>query len=493
MKRGEKSSKNQPAGGGRLQAITSPSGAAFSAGNLLQLQQTIGNRAASRLVSNDASTQNALFRQTAGDEPMLRYGSQSEAVKMLQHYLVQAGADIDVDGIFGPITHQAVVAYQKSNGLDVDGIAGPNTWTSLKTGGGTVDADKTGQGAFGQADLADQIGAKLKAIAVTLRSLSTVSSAPATELQMTLSQLIEGVTASPGKVEVITNGQTQSATQARAGEIVMKQPDEDVQEFPGTAGGESSDLPLADLMAAATEVNQAIVGLSAEAQSGLGPAIETLTNVAESVGIDPASTLNHTTLSDLDSVLSDAQVFAANQAGGASQTGSTDIKITKDETYKFNPDTIGGAGQELDNHMSIHGEAAHVALIPQPTQFVIDEQSGKVIKATVLFHLERELPEWTNVEDVGKKCPCWKKEWDRFDEAIKIHEQQHINIYKKILAGLHAKCIGLTQTAAGDAIDKAIEDVEILQEEFDTKTDHGQDATPSTKFNAGKSCKGCQE
>lgn len=272
----------------------------------------------------------------------------------------------------------------------------------------------------------------------------------------------------------------------------MRQPNEEEQETSGPTSGEGSELPVAELISAAAEVNQAAAALSVEAQTALGPAVETLQTLSESVGVDPAAVVNHTTLSSLDSILSDAQVIAANQGGAATQTGSTDFKITKDDTYKFNPTTIAGAGQELDNHMSVHGEAAHVLLKPQDTKFEIDAQTKKVVKATVLFHLERELPEWTNVKDVGKKCPCWEKEWDRFDEAIKLHEQQHINIYKKLLAGLHAKCIGKSEQEAGDAIDKAIEAAEKLQEEFDTKTDHGQTATPSTKFNAGISCTGCQ-
>ncbi|TLS34933.1 peptidoglycan-binding protein [Pseudalkalibacillus caeni] len=36
-----------------------------------------------------------------------------------------------VDGIFGPITAQAVKAFQQDNGLSVDGIAGQNTWAAL--------------------------------------------------------------------------------------------------------------------------------------------------------------------------------------------------------------------------------------------------------------------------------------------------------------------------------------------------------------------------
>jgi len=36
-----------------------------------------------------------------------------------------------LDGIFGPITENAVREFQRSRNLSVDGIAGPLTFTSL--------------------------------------------------------------------------------------------------------------------------------------------------------------------------------------------------------------------------------------------------------------------------------------------------------------------------------------------------------------------------
>ncbi|MGB7999057.1 MAG: peptidoglycan-binding protein [Anaerobacillus sp.] len=45
-----------------------------------------------------------------------------------------------VDGIYGPITAQAVRAFQSDNGLSVDGIAGKNTWSVLN--GGSAPAAK---------------------------------------------------------------------------------------------------------------------------------------------------------------------------------------------------------------------------------------------------------------------------------------------------------------------------------------------------------------
>jgi peptidoglycan hydrolase-like protein with peptidoglycan-binding domain len=446
------------------------------------------------MVLAKATEKTALFRQVAGDEPMLRYGSQSGAVKMLQHYLVQAGADIEVDGFFGPITHQAVVAYQKSNGLDVDGIAGPQTWTSLKMGGGTVDADETGGGAFGQADLIDQTTAKLKAISLSLRSLSNGSAQQPAEPAQTLSQLLSGPFTSAGKVEVVGRDQSITSGQVESGEVgsaelVMAQPDEDAESISSGGSGQGSNIEMAALLAAAADVNQVVIGLAVGAMGGMAPAVGVLQNVIRNIGIDPASTLNTTTLSELDAVLADIQVHGANVASKPTKTGSTEIKITDDTTYNFKADTIAGVGQELEIHMNIHGEAAHVEMTPVQDLRTLDD---KVFKAELKFNLKRELPKWTNANQIGQKCPCWKKEWDRFEKAIKIHEQTHVNIYKKFLAGLHSKCIGLTLDEAEKVIKKAVAKVEDLQDLFDTKTDHGQKATPSTKFNAGISCKGCQ-
>lgn len=41
------------------------------------------------------------------------------------------GYGLAVDGSFGPLTHAAVVSFQKGMGLDPDGEVGPLTWTQL--------------------------------------------------------------------------------------------------------------------------------------------------------------------------------------------------------------------------------------------------------------------------------------------------------------------------------------------------------------------------
>ena len=57
---------------------------------------------------------------------ILKTGSRGNDVKSLQQKL-----NLLADGIFGPITDEAVREFQRSNGLAVDGIVGPKTWAAL--------------------------------------------------------------------------------------------------------------------------------------------------------------------------------------------------------------------------------------------------------------------------------------------------------------------------------------------------------------------------
>jgi peptidoglycan hydrolase-like protein with peptidoglycan-binding domain len=64
--------------------------------------------------------------------PVLQQGSTGPSVVVLQTALRNSGFDPGpIDGIFGPMTHAAVIAFQQSKGLVVDGIVGPKTWAAL--------------------------------------------------------------------------------------------------------------------------------------------------------------------------------------------------------------------------------------------------------------------------------------------------------------------------------------------------------------------------
>ena len=56
----------------------------------------------------------------------IKKGDRGEAVKTLQKIL-----NLNVDGIFGPLTEESVKEFQKANKLTVDGVVGVNTWNRL--------------------------------------------------------------------------------------------------------------------------------------------------------------------------------------------------------------------------------------------------------------------------------------------------------------------------------------------------------------------------
>ena len=67
----------------------------------------------------------------------LQEGNTGQSVRQLQ-YMLQVVSDyistvpaVTIDGIFGPATQAAVIAYQRHAGLTPDGIVGTNTWQSL--------------------------------------------------------------------------------------------------------------------------------------------------------------------------------------------------------------------------------------------------------------------------------------------------------------------------------------------------------------------------
>jgi len=68
----------------------------------------------------------------------LRQGSQGPDVAIMQEYLnvigtifPSIGRPLKADGIFGPLTHAAVVAFQRQFGLSPDGVIGPITWYAI--------------------------------------------------------------------------------------------------------------------------------------------------------------------------------------------------------------------------------------------------------------------------------------------------------------------------------------------------------------------------
>ena len=77
----------------------------------------------------------------------LRVGARGESVRQIQHCLNHVSQPcsrrLNEDGVFGPLTHLAVITFQRIFELTPDGIVGPTTWGRLAQecgGGGSVHA-----------------------------------------------------------------------------------------------------------------------------------------------------------------------------------------------------------------------------------------------------------------------------------------------------------------------------------------------------------------
>jgi hypothetical protein len=102
---------------------------------LLNLQQTIGNRAVGGLLGGGAGGQLGGGPSTAPKMPVLSKGDRGEPVRKVQRALADLGfyaPPAKVDGIFGRLTKAAVMSFQSDRGIKNDGVVGPKTAQELK-------------------------------------------------------------------------------------------------------------------------------------------------------------------------------------------------------------------------------------------------------------------------------------------------------------------------------------------------------------------------
>lgn len=77
-----------------------------------------------------------LSQYSPNQAPILRVGSQGQAVKDVQALLSQQGLYRNApDGVYGSQTQAAVRQFQQSQNLPVDGIVGPQTWGAMLNSG----------------------------------------------------------------------------------------------------------------------------------------------------------------------------------------------------------------------------------------------------------------------------------------------------------------------------------------------------------------------
>lgn len=109
--------------------------ATATAGTMLAANATVANPPANLSATASLATKPTHFNQirlnNLGSQ-ILKTGSSGSHVANLQTLLNQRGANLVVDGHFGPATRNAVINFQSNNSLVVDGIVGPATKSALQ-------------------------------------------------------------------------------------------------------------------------------------------------------------------------------------------------------------------------------------------------------------------------------------------------------------------------------------------------------------------------
>lgn len=110
---------------------------------------------------------------------VLRTGAEGEAVQRLQTRLGQLGYWVagGADGRYGSTTVQAVMAFQKAQGLAADGIAGPATLDALAAASRPLARSGAGTGRVVEIDLARQL-LLVVADGVVVEAFNTSTGAP---------------------------------------------------------------------------------------------------------------------------------------------------------------------------------------------------------------------------------------------------------------------------------------------------------------------------
>jgi peptidoglycan hydrolase-like protein with peptidoglycan-binding domain len=170
--------------------------------------------ALSAVLSHSASASPTFEAAPSG---ILREGDTGPAVAELQRLLNAHGANIPVDGDFGPATMAALLAFQRAQGLVADGVAGPQTMHALTAAPSAAPASPTASSSW------LQLGSRGTAVAVLQRELTALGYnthgvdgvfGPATQAAVIAFQRAEGLTADgvvgPGTLAALQRAQTTS-------------------------------------------------------------------------------------------------------------------------------------------------------------------------------------------------------------------------------------------------------------------------------------------
>jgi len=112
-----------------------------AAQNATRTQQTRATDTAAKGTGSEFTPAPAYNAATT--EHPIRRGHEGASVTQIQQELNARGANLEVDGRFGPATEQAVRQFQAQSGITVDGKVGPETIGAIQRGGSAETPEQT--------------------------------------------------------------------------------------------------------------------------------------------------------------------------------------------------------------------------------------------------------------------------------------------------------------------------------------------------------------
>lgn len=160
---------------------------------------------------------------------------------------------------------------------------------------------------------------------------------------------------------------------------------------------------------------------------------------------------------------------AAGEPGGAVLgyvTGPTEVKVDKGEPFEFDGETLEDVVEQIRDKPVGHMECEPFLFLEKNAS---DDEVAKRCKIEVRCVMR--LPEWTNRD---KRPAAAQKEWDRYRDLIRKHEEGHKALHKPFYEGICKAAKGKTNGEIRGLVEEGRVKAKAANDEHDRKTNHGK-------------------
>jgi predicted secreted Zn-dependent protease len=143
---------------------------------------------------------------------------------------------------------------------------------------------------------------------------------------------------------------------------------------------------------------------------------------------------------------------------------SLDFSETEWRVYDVDADSLAAVAEAI----SRLSEAAQAEWFPA---YEFTTSRGRLATVAVTVGTRVTMPRWTG----RPSAPAAEQaEWTRFCDALREHEQGHIDLVMEHLSGVDERLLGQSVTAARRIWQQALESLEAASGAYDRQTDHGR-------------------